>query len=191
MEIKDSILELPIGNIAMVNRNIVRGETLWKRKNRIYLQAAKEAGVDVIIDLRPFHFTELIAGMSLKAPFEYQCFPIDDDISDKELLDKLPLLFDRLDNRACYICCRDGLQRTDLALAIYLMFHSAAKVPDLIGHRKNGNLRCDDIMRRINSLYKALTPGTAEVLGLSNFTESEFRCRWELMLDVNRSRYAD
>lgn len=36
--IADSILELPVANIARVNRNIVRGETLWASRNRWCLE---------------------------------------------------------------------------------------------------------------------------------------------------------
>ena len=189
MEIKDSLLELPIGNIARVNSHVVRGETLWRSENYKYLRAAEEAGVDVIIDLRPLHPFELIAGMSLKVPFEYICFPIDDHIiSDKELLDKLPLLFDRLDNRCCYICCKDGLQRADLALALYFMLHNPKHVPALIGQRENGYPRPYDFIRRVNRLYRSLTPDHIKNMGLSNLTEREFQRRLELLLNENQKK---
>lgn len=82
--------------------------------------------------------------------------------------------------------CQQGHHRTDITLAIYFMFNRPERVPSRIGHRKNGILRCDNIMRRINSLYKVLTPETAETLGLTTLTEAEFRRRRKLLLDRNR-----
>lgn len=40
--VADSILELPIANISRVADNIVRGETLWASRNRLYLDKVKE-----------------------------------------------------------------------------------------------------------------------------------------------------
>lgn len=202
MRIDESILQLPIGNIAKVSGNIIRGETLWATRNRRYLHEVKETGIEVIIDFRTADFTERFSEVCMREGLEYHHYPIDKaNQSDEELWNVLPELFELLDKRNCYISCQQGLHRTDIALAIYFMFHRPEKVPELIGHRNNGYLRCDDIMRRINSLYKALTPETAEVLGLSELTEAEFRRRRKLMLDGNRSvapgnsvingRYAD
>lgn len=45
MEIDDSILQLPIANLARTADNIIRGETLWAGRNRRYLQAIKQSGI--------------------------------------------------------------------------------------------------------------------------------------------------
>lgn len=102
------------------------------------------------------------------------------------MLEYLPTLFDLLDNRNCYISCQQGLHRTDIALSLYFMFHCPDSVPNLIGHKKNGTLRCDDIMRRINSLYSMLVKLSADKSGIKVFDEAEFRRRRRLLLETNR-----
>lgn len=187
MKIRDTILELPIGNIAKVSDNIIRGETLWAARNRRYLHEVKERGIEVIIDFRTADFTERFSEVCMREALEYHHYPIDKaNQSDEELWNVLPELFELLDKRNCYISCQQGLHRTDIALAIYFMFHRPEKAPELIGHRKNGHLRCDDIMRRINSLYRSLTLEHIEKTGLSDLTETEFQRRRKLLLNGNR-----
>lgn len=55
--ISDSILGLPVANIARVSANIVRGETLWASRNRKHIDAVKQARVECIIDFRTADFT--------------------------------------------------------------------------------------------------------------------------------------
>ncbi len=185
--IADSILELPIENIARVSGHIVRGETLWASRNRKHIDSVKEAGVDCIIDFRTADFTDKFSDVCASKGIEYRHVPIDKaNLPDEELLKSLPELFDMLDNRNCYISCQQGMHRTDIALAIYYMFHDIPFVPDLRGHKKNGNLRCDDIMRRINSLYAALTPELKVLLGIPDYGDNDFRRQRKKMLDSNR-----
>lgn len=185
--ISDSILELPIANISRVNGNIIRGETLWASRNRGCLGAVKEAGVDVIIDFRTADFTDKFSEICRGKGIEYHHFPIDKAVqSDNEMLEYLPTLFRLLDNRNCYISCQQGLHRTDIALSLYFMFHRPDLVPDLIGHKKKGTLRCDDIMRRINSLYALLVEKEDGDTGINVFNEAEFRRRRKLLLETNR-----
>lgn len=186
-EISASILSLPIANISRVNDHIIRGETLWASRNRRYLQEVKDAGIEVIIDFRTADFTEKFSELCGRIGLEYRHYPIDKaNQSDDELWRVLPEMFDLLDNRNCYISCQQGLHRTDIALAIYFMFHCPETVPKLIGHIKKGTLRCDDVMRRINSLYKALTQETAEKAGLPQISETEFQLRRKMLLNGNR-----
>lgn len=185
--ISDSILELPIENIARVSANIVRGETLWASRNRKHIGSVKKAGVECIIDFRTADFTDKFSEVCSFKGIEYRHFPIDKaNQPDEELLKSLPELFDMLDNHNCYISCQQGMHRTDIALAIYYMFHDIPFVPDLRGHKKNGNLRCDDIMRRINSLYAALTPELKVLLGIPDYGDNDFRFRRKKLLDSNR-----
>lgn len=187
MGIDDSILQLPIANIARVDDHIIRGETLWAARNRMYLPDVKEAGTEVIIDFRTADFTERFSEVCSREGLDYHHYPIDKaNQSDEMLWTALPELFELLDKRNCYISCQQGLHRTDIALAIYFMFHRPERVPTLIGHRKNGNLRCDDIMRRINSLYRSLTPDKINKMSLSDLTEKEFQRRRKLLLNGNR-----
>jgi len=185
--ISDSILDLPIANIARVSDHIVRGETLWASRNRRLINAVREAGVNCIIDFRTADFTNKFADICALKEIEYKHFPIDKaNLPDEELLRSLPGLFEMLDNQHCYISCQQGLHRTDIALAIYYMFHDIPFVPDLRGHKKNGILRCDDIMRRVNSLYAALTPELKNLLGIPEYGDNDFRCRRKKLLDSNR-----
>ena len=187
MRIDDSIFQLPISILARTADNIIRGETLWAVRNRRYLQAVRAAGVEVIIDFRTADFTDKFSEVCMREGLEYYHYPIDKaNQSDEKLWNILPELFELLDTRNCYISCQQGLHRTDIALAIYFMFHRPEKVPELIGHRKNGLLRCDDIMRRINSLYKTITTETKEVTGLKDLTDVEFQRRRKLLLNGNR-----
>ncbi len=167
--------------------HIGRGETLWASRNRKHIDSVKEAGVDCIIDFRTADFTDKFSDVCASKGIEYRHVPIDKaNLPDEELLKSLPELFDMLDNRNCYISCQQGMHRTDIALAIYYMFHDIPFVPDLRGHKKNGNLRCDDIMRRVNSLYTALTPALKELLNISDYGDNDFRFRRKKMLDSNR-----
>lgn len=185
--ISDSILELPIENISRVTGNIVRGETLWASRNRWCLDKVREAGVDVVIDFRTADFTERFSQLCSNKGIEYHHFPIDKAVqSDCDMLNYLPKLFDLLDTRNCYISCQQGLHRTDIALSLYYMFHRPDLVPDLIGHKKKGILRCDDIMRRINSLYSFLLEKKNDKCGIKVFNEAEFRRRRKLLLETNR-----
>lgn len=185
--INDSILALPIANIAQVSGHIVRGETLWASRNRKHIDAVKEAGVNCIIDFRTADFTDKFADVCASKGIEYRHFPIDKaNRPDEDLLCSLPELFNMLDHHNCYISCQQGMHRTDIALAIYYMFHDIPFVPDLRGHKKNGDLRCDDIMRRVNSLYAALTPELKSILGIPNYGDNDFRYRRKNLLNSNR-----
>lgn len=189
--ISESILALPIANIARVNGHIVRGETLWASRNRKFLDKVRDAGVDVIIDFRTADFTEKFSDVCKSKGIEYQHFPIDKAVqSDEEMLGYLPELFDLLDNRRCYISCQQGLHRTDIALALYFMFHRPELAPNLMGHKKRGQFRCDDIMRRVNSLYNFLQEKGEGESGIKVYNEAEFRRRRKLLLETNRSDVA-
>lgn len=189
--ISDSILELPIANIARVRGNIVRGETLYASRNRKHIETIKNSGVDVVIDFRTADHNDKFEEICAKFNLEYHHFPIDKaNMSDEEILKSLPKLFELLDTRNCYISCQQGMHRTDIALAIYYMFHRPDFVPDLKGHKKNGTLRCDDIMRRLNSLYAALTQMDEKETGIKIFNEAEYRRRRKLLLETNRRNIA-
>lgn len=185
--ISDSILALPIANIDRVRGNIVRGETLSASRNRRHIEAVKDAGVEVVIDFRTADHTDRFSDVCAEFNLEYHHFPIDKaNMSDEEMLKTLPQLFHLLDTRRCYISCQQGMHRTDIALAVYFMFHRPDFVPDLKGHKKNGSFRCDDIMRRLNSLYAALTSMDEKESGIKPFNDAEFRRRRKLLLDTNR-----
>lgn len=185
--VPDSILELPVEKISRVAGNIVRGETLWALKNRWCLDKVKEAGVELIIDCRITDFPDKFSELCQTKGIGYFHFPIDKTVqSDDEILKYLPKLFDLLDKKNCYISCQQGLIQTDIALSIYYMFHRPDMVPDLIGHKKNGTLKCNDIMRIINRIYSLLLEKGDERDGIKVFNEAEFRRRRKLLLETNR-----
>lgn len=184
--VPDSILELTVEKISRVAGNIVRGETLWALKNRWCLDKVKEAGVELIIDCRITDFPDKFSELCQTKGIGYFHFPIDKTVqSDDEILKYLPKLFDLLDKKNCYISCQQGLIQTDIALSIYYMFHRPDMVPDLIGHKKNGTLKCDDIMRIINRIYSLLLEKGDEGDGIKVFNEAEFRRRRKLLLETN------
>lgn len=183
----ETILELPVENISRVAGNIVRGETLWALKNRWCLDKVKEAGVEFIIDCRITDFPNRFSELCQTKGIGYFHFPVDKTVqSDGEILIYLPKLFDLLDKKNCYISCQQGLIQTDIALSIYYMFHRPDMVPVLIGHKKNDTLKCDDIMRILNSIYSLLLEKGDKEEGIKVFNEAEFRRRRKLLLETNR-----
>lgn len=60
--------------------------------------------------------------------------------------------------------------------------------PIFIGqqYKKKSSFRCDDIMRRINSLYAALTPELKALLGIPYYGDNDSRLRRKKLLDSNR-----
>lgn len=81
-----------------------------------------------------------------------------------------------------------GLHRTDIAIATYYVFHPFipfGHVPELRGHRKDGQLRVDDIACRLNSIMRALTLVDLNTLGLPDDYEAEFNRRKKTLFAVN------
>ena len=185
--IAEEILSLPIPNICRVNRNIIRGESLWLSRNRKFLREIKDLGIEYVIDFRPVENTDVFSALCGQADLKYYHFPIEKSgKNDIETWNSLPQLFRLLDSYNCYISCENGLHLTDIALSIYYMFHNPHEIPVLIGHERKGQLECADIMQRINSLYKALDPKLAETLDVTLISEGEFRHRRKLLLNTNR-----
>ena len=133
-----TIMSSGIQNIAKVSDNIVRGETLWAARNRKFIPLLRDAGVTVIIDLRTADFTNRYVEMCSGDGLRCFHFPVDSyQIDDEEIIGFLPQLFSLLDQENCYISCQQGLHRTDIALALYYLFHpSVAEIPNLFGHQK-------------------------------------------------------
>ena len=84
-------------------------------------------------------------------------------IPNEVIASKLQEFFELIDDGDFYIACAMGLHRTDMALSIYWMFHSAdngINPPILKGHTENGRLVLDrlknKVFRRLNSLYAYL-----------------------------------
>lgn len=166
-EIKVLHLELlaPLGirNLHSVFGRGVRGETLAKGHGAdTTLETVRGAGIRTIIDLRTADHSDRFAEKCDKAGLDYHHIPVDArNLGSGELHKTLPLLFSLLDGEGFYISCQQGLHRTDIALALYYFFHDSRSMPMMVGHRTKGVFRCDDIMRRVNSI-RPLFPEIAE-----------------------------
>ena len=157
--------ELGIRNVYSVFGRGVRGETLARGCHMGQtLEDVKAAGVKTIIDLRTADHNDKICRRCTDVGLGYLHVPTDaKTMASEELVATLPTLFDAIDGNGFYLSCQQGLHRTDIALALYFFYHDDREVPQMVGHRKNGFLRCDDIMRRINAM-RLFFPETDEAL---------------------------
>lgn len=181
---------LPIVDLAPVTACGVRGRTLSGRGSHWLLQRVRDAGVKVIIDLRTADQTDRFAREVRQAGMEYYSIPVDSRQTDvHRIIASLPLLFRLIDRGGFYLSCAMGLHRTDIALALYYVFHPSvplAEVPEMRGHRTEGSFRCEDIAARLNSVMKALTADERCALGLGQDFEKEFQLRKKHLFAVNR-----
>lgn len=179
--------EAGIPNYEPISQNGARGEALSSRKNRRFLKTIKQAGIDTVIDLRNQYASESYPSLCKKNKLKYYNIPIDSSgIDDREIIKNLPLLFKLLTNSNYYIACAQGLHRTDIALSINYLFNPKAKeVPFLKGHIRNGKLKSDDIIRRINSIKRELTEKEIKKLGWKNDFEEAFQQRKNNLISYN------
>ena len=142
-----------IWNLAPVFGRGLRGETLSAGRTRRWVESVMRMGVRRIIDLRTADHSDRLPSACSLLGLEYAHVAVDSMVqSPAALAERLPTLFKMLDEDGFYISCQQGRHRTDIALALYYFFHNASEVPVMIGHIKDGQLRCDDIMRRINAM---------------------------------------
>jgi len=166
-----------IRNLAPVFGRRMRGETLSAGRNRSWTEFLREMGVRQVIDLRTADYSEKLAAACADRGFGYAHFPVDSRLQDPVAMAvRLPELFRMLDEDGFYISCQQGLHRTDIALALYYFFHDVTEVPPMLGHLKNGQLRCDDIMRRVNAMR----------LHFPEVSQQEFEERRKRFLRENR-----
>ena len=145
---------LGIRNLRPVFGRGARGETLARgcHIGRV-LELVAEAGVRTVVDLRTADHSEKLARRCEEVGLVYWHLPVDARTVDSETLSGvLPGLFRIIDGDGFYLSCQQGLHRTDVAIALYYFFHDADAIPEMVGHRAKGFLRCDDIMRRINAM---------------------------------------
>ena len=155
------------------------------------LQKIKSLGVDVVIDLRTYDHTDRFDNSVRNAGLGYFHMPVDKNGTDvRDIISALPEFFELLDKGGFYLACAMGLHRTDIAIALYYVFHPSVpfdEVPEMRGHRRNGFFRCDDIAARLNSVMRALTAEDISRLGLPFDYETIFRKRKKHLFDVNRN----
>ena len=135
---KDMVNSYRVPNLNVVENCGLRGETLSSRKNRWFLDKLKMLGVTDVIDLRDMYSSEQYPEMCQTAGVKYHSIPIDSfRIDTRKIIDKMPELFNILDNKNYYIACALGLHRTDIALAINYFFNPLEhEVPTMYGHQR-------------------------------------------------------
>lgn len=139
----------------------VRGTTLSSRHNMRHWQTVVDSGIRTIIELRDEDHSDRLCRMCEIFGIRYFAFPMDShSVPNEVIASQLHEFFELIDNRGFYIACAMGLHRTDMALAIYWMFHgvdNGMNPPILRGHIVDGELVLDrlnnKVFRRLNSLY--------------------------------------
>ncbi len=188
----EKLKHLRIADFAPVYGNGVRGRTLSGCGNVKLLHAIRDAGIKVVIDLRTQDHTNRFEQDVVKAGLEYFHIPIDKNGTDvHEIISALPELFNWLDKGYYYMACAMGLHRTDIALALYYVFHPLvdySDVPEMRGYRnvEKRNFKCDNIAARLNSIMKEATSEELTLLGLGDDYEMEFLKRKKRLFDMNR-----
>ena len=145
---------LGIGNLRSVFGRGARGETLAHGRHMgRTIEGVREAGLRTVVDLRTADHNGKLSRRCAEVGLAYWHLPVDARTVGPEALSAvLPRLFRILDGDGFYLSCQQGLHRTDIALALYYFFHAPDEIPEMVGHRTKGFLRCDDIMRRINAM---------------------------------------
>ena len=111
------IKELNIPNLQQIDNKGFRGESLSADRNNKYLPQIKKYGIDTIIDLRTADYTPRYNKQCKDLGFNYFHIPIDSKtISDREIINNLPVLFEILEKGNFYIACAQGKHRTDIAI---------------------------------------------------------------------------
>ncbi len=185
-----SLKNLRIPNLEIVYNRGVRGETLSASRNTRFLPIIKKYGVDTVIDLRSSDYTKNFKDKCENNGLKYFHIPIDKaQVSDREILDKLPEFFELIKQGKFYIACAQGLHRTDIALAIYYVFNPNEKVPLVMsGHTEKHITEMADINRRLNSLYRAMTPEDKERLEWPANYDKEFVRKKHILKTYSESR---
>ena len=174
------IKELNIPNLQQIDNKGFRGESLSADRNNKYLPQIKKYGIDTIIDLRTADYTPRYNKQCKDLGFNYFHIPIDSKtISDREIINNLPVLFEILEKGNFYIACAQGKHRTDIAIALNYLFNPKYKgePPVMYGHVENGKMRIQDIFTRANSIYKELTTEDKAMLGWNKEFEEGFKQR--------------
>lgn len=181
--------KLGIPNLALTTNDGLRGESLSSKKNRKFLKEVHENGVTTIIDLRDKYTSTSFPELCEQNNLEYFNIPIDSSsVSDRKIIDNLPLLFELIDRGHFYIACAQGLHRTDIALSLNYVFNpKCSEPPYLLGHFRNDDFKYEDIARRLNSIKKSLTPEDLEKMGWDDSFEEEFHNRKKYLSDYNKS----
>lgn len=187
----DILKQYPIVDLAPVYDKGVRGRTMSGRGSNWLLDKVHEAGVTTIIDLRTADQTDRYYHNVMEAGMKYHSIPIDSKAMDvHQIIASLPRLFELMDRGNFFMACAMGRHRTDIAIALYYVFHPTVPVdavPEMKGHRnvEKKEFRYDDIAARLNSVMKSMTIEERDMLGLDAGYETEFKCRKKHLFEVN------
>ena len=187
----EALMQYPIVDLAPVFDRGVRGRTMSGRGSNWLLDKVYEAGVKTIIDLRTADQTDRYYHNVMEAGMEYHSIPIDSKATDvHQIIASLPGLFELMDRGYFFMACAMGRHRTDIAIALYYVFHPTVlveAVPEMKGHRnvEKKEFRYDDIAARLNSVMKSMTIEERDMLGLDAGYETEFKCRKKHLFEVN------
>lgn len=187
----EALRQYPIVDLAPVFDRGVRGRTMSGRGSNWLLDKVYEAGVKTIIDLRTADQTDRYYHNVMEAGMEYHSIPIDSKATDvHQIIASLPGLFELMDRGNFFMACAMGRHRTDIAIALYYVFHPTVPVdavPEMKGHRnvEKKEFRYDDIAARLNSVMKSMTIEERDMLGLDAGYETEFKCRKKHLFEVN------
>lgn len=153
------INSLDIPNKRIYKDSIVRGESLSSKKNRKFIRPIKNAGIKNVIDLRDKYSSNLYSDLCETNSLNYFHLPVDShSVPDEVIIDNLPTLIKTLDKGSTFIACAQGLHRTDIALALYYFFNpKEQEIPKMFGHVRENGFKCDDILRRINSVNNKIS----------------------------------
>ena len=187
----EALMQYPIVDLAPVFDRGVRGRTMSGRGSNWLLDKVYEAGVKTIIDLRTADQTDRYYHNVMEAGMKYHSIPIDSKATDvHQIIASLPGLFELMDRGNFFMACAMGRHRTDIAIALYYVFHPTVlveAVPEMKGHRnvEKKEFRYDDIAARLNSVMKSMTIEERDMLGLDAGYETEFKCRKKHLFEVN------
>ncbi len=183
----NNIKNLRIGNLRFVENNGLRGETLSSKRHKRFIPILKEYGLKSVIDLRDKFTGENYEDLCKSAGLNYYHIPIDSfKLDTSKIIDKMPLLFKVMDNDNYYMACALGLHRTDIAQTINYLFNPKTHdIPIMYGHQRNGIFKRDDIMRRIGSIKREITPQQLRDLGWGSDFESVYQMRKQKYTDFN------
>ena len=187
----EALMQYPIVDLAPVFDRGVRGRTMSGRGSNWLLDKVYEAGVKTIIDLRTADQTDRYYHNVMEAGMKYHSIPIDSKATDvHQIIASLSGLFELMDRGNFFMACAMGRHRTDIAIALYYVFHPTVPVdavPEMKGHRnvEKKEFRYDDIAARLNSVMKSMTIEERDMLGLDAGYETEFKCRKKHLFEVN------
>ena len=187
----DALKQYTIVDLAPVYDKGVRGRTMSGRGSNWLLDKVYEAGVKTIIDLRTADQTDRYYHNVMEAGMKYHSIPIDSKATDvHQIIASLPCLFELMDRGNFFMACAMGRHRTDIAIALYYVFHPTVPVdavPEMKGHRnvEKKEFRYDDIAARLNSVMKSMTIEERDMLGLDAGYETEFKCRKKHLFEAN------